>query len=40
MEFIYPKIGGRIVLTKNFEGKTNEVVLNLAHAKPETEVYW
>ncbi len=40
MEFIYPKNGSRISLTKNFEGKKNEVVLKLAHAKPETEVYW
>jgi len=40
MEFIYPKNGSRISLTKNFEGKKNEVVLKLAHTKPETEVYW
>ena len=40
MEFIYPKNGSRITLTKNFEGSKNELVLKLAHAKPETEVYW
>ena len=40
MEFIYPKNGSQISLTKNFEGKNNEVVLKLAHTKPETEVYW
>ncbi len=40
MEFIYPKNGSRISLTKNFEGNTNELVLKLAHAKPETKVYW
>ena len=40
MEFIYPKNGSRISLTKNFDGEKNEVVLKLAHAKPETEVYW
>ena len=40
MEFIYPKNGSRIDLTKNFEGRTNELVLKLAHAKPETVVYW
>ncbi len=40
MEFIYPKNGSLIGLTKNFEGKTNEVVLKLAHVKPETKVYW
>jgi len=40
MAFIYPKNGGRISLTKNFEGKINEVVVKLAHTQPETEVYW
>ncbi len=40
MDFIYPKNGNRISLTKNFEGKTNELVLKLAHTKPETTVYW
>lgn len=40
MEFIYPKNGSRITLTKNFEGKKNELVLKLAHGQPETEVYW
>ncbi|WP_430908782.1 penicillin-binding protein 1C [Maribacter sp. 2-571] len=40
MEFIYPKMGSRIGLVKNFEGKTNEVIFKLAHSKPETQVYW
>lgn len=40
MEFIYPKNGNRIVLAKNFEGKLNELVLKLAHTKPQTTVYW
>jgi penicillin-binding protein 1C len=40
MEFIYPKNESRISLTKNFEGKQNEVVLKLSHTKPETQVYW
>ncbi|CAM4165193.1 penicillin-binding protein 1C [Zobellia nedashkovskayae] len=40
MDFIYPKNGSSITLTKGFDGKTNELVLKLAHAKPETEVYW
>ncbi|WP_436835709.1 penicillin-binding protein 1C [Cellulophaga baltica] len=40
MEIIYPKNGSKIVLAKNFEGKTNEVVVKLAHAKPETKVFW
>ncbi len=38
--FIYPKNGSKITLPKNFEGKTNEVALKLAHPKPETTVYW
>ena len=40
MEFIYPKNNGRISLTKNFKGEKNEVILKIAHAKPETKVYW
>lgn len=40
MEFIYPKNGSRITPTKNFEGNKNEIVLKLAHAKPETLVFW
>ena len=40
MEFIYPKNGSRISLTKNFEGTINELVLKLVHTKPKTQVYW
>jgi penicillin-binding protein 1C len=40
MEFIYPKDGSKIILAKNFEGKKNELVLKLAHTKPETKVFW
>lgn len=40
MEFIYPKNGSHIVLTKNFEGTKNELILKLAHTNLETEVYW
>lgn len=40
MEFIYPKNGSRITLTKNFDGNKNELVVKLAHTKPETHVYW
>lgn len=40
MAFIYPEDGSRITLTKNFEGKTGELVLKLAHTKPGTNVYW
>lgn len=40
MEFIYPKDHSRIGLTKDFEGRLNELVLKLAHSKPKTQVYW
>ena len=40
MEFIYPRNGSSITLTKNFEGKLNQLVVKLAHTKPETAVYW
>ena len=40
MDFIYPKNGSRISLTKNFEGEKNELVLKLAHTKPNTKVFW
>ncbi len=40
MEFIYPQEGSKIILAKNFDGKKNELVVKLAHAKPETKVFW
>ncbi len=40
MAFIYPKAGNCFSLTKNFEGKTNDVVLKLAHLRSVTEIYW
>ena len=40
MEFIYPKNGSTLSLTKNFDGKLNELVLKLAHTKAGTHVYW
>lgn len=40
MEFIYPKNGSRITLIKGFGGNKNELVMKLAHSKPETKVYW
>jgi len=40
MEFIYPKNGSKLSLSRNFESKKNELVVKLAHAKPETQVYW
>ncbi len=38
--FIYPKNGSKIILAKNFEGNKNELIIKLAHAKPETKVFW
>lgn len=40
MQFIYPRQGSRISLTRNYEGRQNELVLKLAHNQPNTEVYW
>lgn len=40
MEFIYPKNGTKIILAKNFDGNKNELIFKLAHAKPETKVFW
>ncbi|UOB19200.1 penicillin-binding protein 1C [Abyssalbus ytuae] len=40
MDFIYPKTDGRVVLTKGFEGITNEVVLKIVHTKPNSTVFW
>jgi len=40
MEFIYPKNGSKIILAKNFEGNINELIVKLAHNKPETSVFW
>ncbi|WP_225036126.1 penicillin-binding protein 1C [Winogradskyella sp. SM1960] len=40
MEFIYPNQQSTIYLPKGFDGKTNELILKVAHSKPELEVYW
>lgn len=40
MEFVYPKDGSRITLTKNFEGDKNELILKLIHATPGAIVFW
>ena len=40
MEFIEPKANARISLPKNFEGQREELLLKLAHTKPETTVFW
>jgi penicillin-binding protein 1C len=40
MDFIYPKQNNSIFLPKDFDGETNDLVLKIAHSKPETNVYW
>jgi len=40
MEFIYPNQQSTIYLPKNFDGNTNDLVLKVAHSKPELELYW
>ncbi|GAA3572683.1 penicillin-binding protein 1C [Snuella lapsa] len=40
MEFIYPKENNSIFLPKEFDGKTNDLVLKIAHSKPELTVFW
>ncbi|MDG5490904.1 penicillin-binding protein 1C [Psychroserpens sp. SPM9] len=40
MNFIYPKRNNSIFLPKDFNGETNDLILKIAHSKPETQVYW
>ncbi|MBQ4818997.1 penicillin-binding protein 1C [Aquimarina sp. MMG016] len=40
MDFIFPKGNGSVYLPKDFDGKTNEVILKIAHTNPETSVFW
>lgn len=40
MEFIYPKDQQTIFLPKDFDGNTNDLVLKIAHTKPETTLFW
>ncbi|WP_422106409.1 penicillin-binding protein 1C [Winogradskyella sp.] len=40
MEFIYPNQQNTIFLPKDFDGHTNDLVLKVAHSKPELELYW
>lgn len=40
MQFIYPKESSTIFLPKDFDGKTNELIIKIAHAIPETTLYW
>ncbi|WP_411894118.1 penicillin-binding protein 1C [Winogradskyella sp. A2] len=40
MEFIYPNQQSTVFLPKDFDGKTNDLVLKVAHSRPELELYW
>ncbi|WP_035096250.1 penicillin-binding protein 1C [Aquimarina megaterium] len=40
MDFIFPKPNSSVYLPKGFDGKTNEVILKIAHTNPETRVFW
>ncbi|SFN48762.1 penicillin-binding protein 1C [Bizionia echini] len=40
MQFMYPNDNNTIFLPKDFGGKTNELILKIAHSKPETTVFW
>ena len=40
MEFIYPKENNTVFLPKDFSGQTNDLILKVAHSKPETQVFW
>ncbi|WCO01863.1 penicillin-binding protein 1C [Psychroserpens ponticola] len=40
MDFIYPKTNNSVFLPKDFDGDTNDLILKIAHSKPESSVYW
>ncbi len=40
MAWIYPKANTVIFLPKDFDGTTNELILKLAHSKPDSTVFW
>ncbi|WP_394344882.1 penicillin-binding protein 1C [Gelidibacter salicanalis] len=40
MEFIYPKENNSIFLPTDFDGQTNDLILKVAHSKPETLIFW
>ncbi|MFC4635351.1 penicillin-binding protein 1C [Dokdonia ponticola] len=40
MSFIYPKKNEDIILPKDFDGKRNDLILKLAHRRPDTKVFW
>ncbi|CAM4132006.1 MULTISPECIES: penicillin-binding protein 1C [Flavobacterium] len=40
MEFIYPNANTKIVLTKDFDGKLQPVIVKVAHSETEAELFW
>ncbi|RDK88611.1 penicillin-binding protein 1C [Marinirhabdus gelatinilytica] len=40
LEFIFPKKNETILLAKNFEEQTQDVIFKIAHRNPDTTVYW
>jgi len=40
IQFIYPNDNNIIFLPKDFNGKPNDLILKIAHSKPESLVYW
>ena len=40
MEFIYPSQQSTIFLPKDFNGNTNDLILKVAHSKPELKLFW
>jgi penicillin-binding protein 1C len=40
MDFIYPKAGTKIILTKNFDSKTQPVIIKVAHAQKDIKLFW
>lgn len=40
MEFIYPEENNHIFLAKDFDEKVNDLILKIAHSKPESTLFW
>jgi len=40
MKFLYPSEKTTIFLPKDFEGKTNELILKVAHSNKNATLYW
>lgn len=40
IDFIYPKANNTIFLPKDFDEQTNDLILKIAHSKPESTVFW